>query len=140
MDDINSTYSCYCIDGYTGVQCQTNWDECWSDPCQNGGTCIDGIASYNCSCPNGFVGNDCEVNYNECDSNPCHNNGTCLDLNNGYVCQCEPGYSGVYCELDIAVCNNTGEERCANGGTCIEGPGFAFYCKCKPGKFGSWKF
>lgn len=58
LDDLNSTYFCYCIDGYTGVQCQTNWNECWSDPCQNGGTCIDGIAKFNCSCPSGFVGND----------------------------------------------------------------------------------
>lgn len=51
-----STYSCYCIDGYTGIQCQTNWDECWSSPCKNGGTCIDGIAEYNCTCPDGYVG------------------------------------------------------------------------------------
>ena len=56
MDGLNTSYSCYCIDGYTGIQCQTNWDECWSSPCQNGGICIDGIASYNCSCPAGFVG------------------------------------------------------------------------------------
>lgn len=52
-----STYSCYCIDGYTGSQCQTNWDECWSSPCQNGAVCIDGVAHYNCSCPEGFAGN-----------------------------------------------------------------------------------
>lgn len=51
-----SSYSCYCIDGYTGKQCQTNWDECWSAPCLNGGTCIDGVAQYNCSCPDGFNG------------------------------------------------------------------------------------
>lgn len=57
LDDLNTTYSCYCIDGYTGVQCQTNWDECWSAPCQNGGVCIDGIATFNCSCSPGFVGN-----------------------------------------------------------------------------------
>ncbi|CAD6999708.1 unnamed protein product [Ceratitis capitata] len=50
-----SSYSCYCIDGYTGIQCQTNWDECWSGPCQNGGTCIDGVAYYNCTCPDGFT-------------------------------------------------------------------------------------
>lgn len=59
LDDLNTTYSCYCIDGYTGVQCQTNWDECWSSPCQNGGVCIDGVASFNCSCAPGFVGNFC---------------------------------------------------------------------------------
>jgi len=55
MDD--STYSCYCIDGYTGINCEINWDECWSDPCLNGGTCNDGVAAYNCTCPDGFVGN-----------------------------------------------------------------------------------
>uniref|UniRef100_A0A1A9WEZ1 EGF-like domain-containing protein n=1 Tax=Glossina brevipalpis TaxID=37001 RepID=A0A1A9WEZ1_9MUSC len=52
----HNSYSCYCIDGYTGIQCQTNWDECWSGPCQNGGTCIDGVAYYNCTCPDGFSG------------------------------------------------------------------------------------
>lgn len=56
-----STYSCYCIDGYTGVQCQTNWDECWSSPCQNGAVCIDGVAHYNCSCPEGFAGQYCYI-------------------------------------------------------------------------------
>ncbi|XP_052757873.1 protein eyes shut [Galleria mellonella] len=133
IDDINSTYSCYCVDGYTGVQCQTNWDECWSSPCQNGGTCIDGIASYNCSCPDGFIGDNCETNYNECESNPCLNNGTCIDMTNGYVCSCIPGFSGHHCEVDVAVCNTTEEVRCYNGAKCIEGPGFKFYCECLPG-------
>lgn len=59
----HSTYSCYCIDGYTGVQCQTNWDECWSSPCQNGGTCIDGVAQYNCSCQEGFAGKNIYIFY-----------------------------------------------------------------------------
>lgn len=52
----SSTYTCYCVNGYTGIQCQTNWDECWSSPCANGATCIDGIDSYNCSCAEGFTG------------------------------------------------------------------------------------
>ncbi|KAJ0181687.1 hypothetical protein K1T71_002409 [Dendrolimus kikuchii] len=137
IDDINTTYSCYCVDGYTGVQCQTNWDECWSSPCQNGGTCVDGIASYNCSCPDGFIGDNCETNFNECESNPCQNNGTCIDMTNGYVCSCVPGFSGEHCEVDIAVCNSTEEVRCYNGGQCIEGPGFKFNCKCVAGWAGS---
>ncbi|CAG9099918.1 unnamed protein product [Plutella xylostella] len=128
-----STYSCYCVDGYTGVQCQTNWDECWSAPCENGGTCIDGIASYNCSCPEGFIGDNCETNFNECESNPCQNNGTCIDMTNGYLCSCIPGFAGDHCEVDIAVCNSSEEVRCYNGGQCIEGPGYKFYCKCPPG-------
>ncbi|CAH2104876.1 unnamed protein product [Euphydryas editha] len=137
IDDINSTYSCYCIDGYTGVQCQTNWDECWSSPCQNGGTCIDGVASYNCSCPDGFIGDNCETNFNECESNPCLNNGTCIDMTNEYICHCIPGFSGEHCEQDVAVCNSTEEVRCYNGGECIEGPGFKFYCKCLAGWTGT---
>ncbi|XP_046961262.1 protein eyes shut-like [Vanessa cardui] len=137
IDDINSTYACYCIDGYTGVQCQTNWDECWSSPCQNGGMCIDGVATYNCSCPEGFIGDNCETNFNECESNPCRNNGTCIDMTNEYICHCIPGFSGEHCELDVAVCNSTEEERCYNGGECIEGPGFKFYCKCSAGWAGT---
>lgn len=65
LDDLNTTYSCFCIDGYTGVQCQTNWDECWSSPCQNGGVCIDGIAAFNCSCPAGFVGKERAAKYQD---------------------------------------------------------------------------
>ncbi|XP_024082772.1 protein eyes shut isoform X2 [Cimex lectularius] len=133
MDAVNGSYTCYCIDGYTGINCQTNWDECWSSPCQNGGTCHDGIAFFNCSCPDGFVGETCDENINECGSNPCLNNGTCLDVANGYNCQCQPGYSGYNCEMDMAVCNTTDETRCANGGACIEGPGITFSCRCLPG-------
>ncbi|XP_058452918.1 protein eyes shut [Malaya genurostris] len=131
IDDINSTYSCYCIDGYTGIHCQTNWDECWSSPCHNGGTCVDGIASYNCTCQDGFIGSNCEENFNECMSNPCQNGGSCHDQDNAFICSCAPGYVGTYCEVDVAVCE-TGD-RCRNGGQCIDGPGLEFICQCAEG-------
>ena len=35
-------------------------DHCASGPCQNGGTCIDGINSYECSCSEGWNGTNCE--------------------------------------------------------------------------------
>ncbi|XP_037042682.1 protein eyes shut [Bradysia coprophila] len=137
MDDLNSTYSCYCIDGYTGTNCQTNWDECWSSPCQNDGTCIDGVAAYNCSCQDGFVGLNCEENLNECLSNPCQNGGSCYDRDNSYVCVCQPGFLGSNCDVDVAVCT-TGDERCYNGGECIEGVGLEFSCNCVAGYTGDY--
>ena len=36
-------------------------DDCKDNPCNNGGTCQDGIASYECLCPPGFNGTDCEI-------------------------------------------------------------------------------
>ncbi|KAH8413382.1 hypothetical protein KR009_010472 [Drosophila setifemur] len=136
IDGLNSSYSCYCIDGYTGIQCQTNWDECWSGPCQNGGTCVDGVAYYNCTCPEGFSGSNCEENVDECMSNPCQNGGLCRDRTNGYTCTCQPGYLGDHCELDVAVCDTGTGARCQHGGECLEGPGLEFTCSCPAGWHG----
>ncbi|XP_065345545.1 protein eyes shut [Cloeon dipterum] len=133
VDDVNSSYSCYCADGYTGSNCQTEWDECWSQPCLNGGDCFDLVANFNCSCPEGFSGLSCEIDRDECLSEPCQNNGTCVDGSNGFECHCLPGYTGSVCEWDISVCNETGTERCLNGGACVEGKGERFWCICAPG-------
>lgn len=62
-------------------RCDQNIDECASDPCMNGGTCQDGLASFTCVCSEEFVGERCElVRLITCDSQPCHNGATCQDI------------------------------------------------------------
>ena len=39
QDGINN-YTCSCVFGYDGVNCQVNIDDCVGTPCQNEGTCI----------------------------------------------------------------------------------------------------
>ena len=39
----------------------TDIDECASSPCENGGTCTQGINLYNCSCEPGYTGQQCET-------------------------------------------------------------------------------
>ncbi len=41
-------------------------NDCVSNPCRNGGTCIDGISSFQCFCPDGWEGDLCDLS--ECPS------------------------------------------------------------------------
>lgn len=65
MDRVN-TFSCLCLPGFVGEKCQTDMNECLSEPCKNGGTCSDYVNSYTCKCPAGFDGVHCEHNIDEC--------------------------------------------------------------------------
>lgn len=56
---------------HKGTRCELNVDECSSNPCQNGGRCVDGLGGYHCLCFRGFTGSDCVNNIDECASDPC---------------------------------------------------------------------
>lgn len=98
IDQING-YDCECISGYGGSQCQSEINECASQPCQNGGVCNEQFNGFNCSCPIGFNGTFCENNINECADQPCLNFGKCVDGINTYRCDCLTGISGINCEI-----------------------------------------
>lgn len=36
-------------------------NECSSGPCQNGGTCTDGVNGYTCRCVSGWEGDRCDI-------------------------------------------------------------------------------
>jgi len=36
-------------------------DDCASNLCENGGTCVDGINGYTCNCTDGFIGESCRT-------------------------------------------------------------------------------
>jgi hypothetical protein len=91
-------YSCNCLPGFFGINCQEITKPCISVPCQNNGTCIDfknGL--YQCYCAPGYNGTNCDKIKNDCTSNPCLNHGVCNNNNNspGFKCICPLGYSGT---------------------------------------------
>lgn len=126
-------YSCSCIPGYNGVNCQTDINECASNPCQNGGSCSDHVNRYSCSCVPGYLGLICQTDINECASNPCQNGGTCTDQVNAFMCGCMLGYAGVICQTDINECASN---PCENGGSCTDYVN-KYTCSCVPGYLGS---
>ena len=36
-------------------------NECFSNPCLNGGTCVDQVNGYVCSCQPGYIGTNCQI-------------------------------------------------------------------------------
>ena len=36
-------------------------DDCYPSPCENNGTCIDGVTNYTCACVPGFEGKNCSI-------------------------------------------------------------------------------
>ncbi|KAL9984806.1 hypothetical protein ACROYT_G007141 [Oculina patagonica] len=75
----------------------TEFDECSSSPCLNGGTCTDGVNNFTCSCPSPFFGHRCQE-FDECSSSPCLNGGTCVDGVYNFTCVCPSVYIGKRCE------------------------------------------
>ena len=93
-------YRCSCTDGWIGVDCEDDVDECLDSEGKltticNNGICVNKVGYFQCFCRPGFTGSSCDHNFNECLSNPCKNGGTCEDKTNEYRCSCLPGFEGM---------------------------------------------
>jgi WD40 repeat protein len=138
-------YVCLCPAGMTGMQCQTEINECASSPCRIGSTCIDGPASFLCLCVPGYTGVLCQTELNECASSPCAFGSTCIDGIGSFVCVCRTGWTGLLCTVDVdecatnssicsasvSVCLNTiGSYMCVQDGQCQNGGVFYLTIGC----------
>ncbi|CAH1238490.1 FBN1 [Branchiostoma lanceolatum] len=126
-------YACVCP-GYAGDVCETELDECQSDPCANGGTCIDLVNGYNCTCTALYTGSHCDVEVaDKCAAlDPCYPDVSCVNLEDGgYLCgRCPAGYfgNGYECK-DTDECESDGH-GCLHG--CNNLPG-TYECTCPDG-------
>ena len=61
----NNTFSCHCIDGVKGLQCEEclypGEKACLMNPCWNGGACQNYKNDWSCNCAVGFGGKDCRT-------------------------------------------------------------------------------
>ncbi|XP_013422113.1 cadherin EGF LAG seven-pass G-type receptor 1-like, partial [Lingula anatina] len=77
---------CICPAGFTGMnveyECDTEVNLCYSNPCQNNGTCLRHEGGYTCICLTGFT-------------------GTCHEAWSTYRCECPPKYGGKDCSIVI---------------------------------------
>ena len=127
-------YFCVCLPGFQGHDCSDEINECeqiheikaengsrieTSNPCVNGGQCIDRLNSYECKCEFGYEGKNCDKLLDPCNTTWEQSNFSfsyCAkqttqkcksELQNGEFvveCLCKPGFYGSRCQYAVNPC------------------------------------
>ncbi|GBN44605.1 hypothetical protein AVEN_36297-1 [Araneus ventricosus] len=122
---------------------QINWRACSSNPCKNGGLCMEDHSDpklYTCKCSHGYSGTHCQV-ADSCfvdeDGNIC-NEGTCVYAKDALSRSCAC-FFGMFWDEDMQKCRKA-EPPCfpnpCHNGTCIQDGG-DFQCSCRRGYEGN---
>ncbi|KAK7080255.1 DNA repair protein Rad9,Rhp9, partial [Halocaridina rubra] len=131
-------WRCDCQPGWEGELCQSETNECASDPCKNGGTCTDRFNNFTCTCLDTWQGPTCEQDFDECATAICKNGGSCYNIQGSFECACEQENCGQTCLLT----NPCLTYNCSNGGECrhlcdeyipAQENRTRAYCKCPDG-------
>ncbi|XP_061182283.1 mucin-like protein [Saccostrea echinata] len=130
-DGCDHVTGCVCKQGWEGVLCDNDIDECnsSSSPCvDTNEDCINTIGSYMCKCRAGYEkSNNACIDINECEvQSPCAHN--CTNTNGGYNCTCHVGYELV----DSSNCSDIDECLAYKCHNCSNSPG-GFDCSCNDG-------
>ncbi|KAG4066297.1 hypothetical protein HA402_000521 [Bradysia odoriphaga] len=115
-------------------------DDCRSNPCQNGGTCVDMYTDFTCKCPSNWEGKTCANDVNECamfagTELGCQNGASCVNSPGSYSCACTPGWQGIHCAKRTVDCASAGSEFCGHGSCIPTGDQVGYKCICDQG----WK-
>uniref|UniRef100_A0A8C9UBQ6 Notch receptor 3 n=1 Tax=Scleropages formosus TaxID=113540 RepID=A0A8C9UBQ6_SCLFO len=118
---------CTCLQGFAGPDCQQRSpDGCSSQPCRNGGICLEdsSFPFFRCQCPSGQMGKRCELTEQKpvCPLADCQRkakDGFCDKECNTFLCE----WDGGDCSLAVnpwAKCNDLQCWRVFNNSQCDE--------------------
>ncbi|XP_051503874.1 fibulin-7 [Myxocyprinus asiaticus] len=119
---------------------------CSSNPCQNGGTCVESLNQYKCTCPHNWSGSHCQYQtqtappeWSVMNDPAFSRKPRCAKVDRAQHCSCDAGFhmSGT---SDNSICQDVNEcevYKADRGGplcghACINVPG-SYYCSCPTG-------
>lgn len=93
---------------------------CSSNPCLNGGTCVNLHNSFFCVCPSQWKGFFCSEDVDECaiySGTPfgCQSGSTCVNTMGSFRCDCTPDTYGPQCTSKYNDCEQGSEQLCKHG-------------------------
>jgi len=144
-----------CKDGWKGLLCGEDADDCNPNPCRHATKCLDeGTKKFRCICKPGWSGDKCSADLKNCKATSCSGHGKCDedgDGTNKIKCTCDPGFksnakdAGLCdkCTVKHALEYSAGctVKKCAThfkpkGNTCVDckgvvnGPARILDCGC----------